>query len=93
VPGARAGRSLDWARLDDYLARWGGGVVVKRLGYLVEALSLPIPDLDRRLKRWQGLLSRGISLLEPAAQDDGPVVTRWRIRANVAVTASERNTR
>ena len=84
---------LDWARLDDYLARWGGGVVVKRLGYLVEALSLPVPDPDRRLERWQGLLSHGISLLEPAAQDDGPVVTRWRIRANVAVTASERNAR
>jgi predicted transcriptional regulator of viral defense system len=88
-----SGRSLDWARLDDYLARWGGGVVVKRLGYLVEALSLPVPDLNRRLERWQGLLSRGISLLEPAAQDDGPVVTRWRIRVNVAVTAPERNAR
>ena len=88
-----SGRSLDWARLDDYLARWGGGVVVKRLGYLVEALSLPVPDLDRRLERWQGLLSKGISLLEPAAQAKGPVVTRWRIRVNVAVTAPERNAR
>jgi len=91
--GRASGRSLDWARLDDYLTRWGGGVVVKRLGYLVEALSLPLPDLDRRLERWQGLLSYGVSLLEPAAQADGPVVTRWRIRANVAVTASEKNAR
>jgi predicted transcriptional regulator of viral defense system len=89
---------LDWAQLDDYMARWGGGAVVKRLGYLVEALSvrlsahdeaLPVPDLDRYLERWQGLLSHGISLLEPTAGDDGPVVTRWRIRVNVAVTASE----
>jgi predicted transcriptional regulator of viral defense system len=92
--GGAVGQSLDWARLDDYLARWGGGVVVKRLGYLIETLSvrlsahdqaLRVPDLDRRLERWQGLLSRGVSLLEPAAQDDGPVVTRWRIRVNVAV--------
>jgi predicted transcriptional regulator of viral defense system len=84
---------IDWARLDDYLTRWGGGVVVKRLGYLVEMLSLPLPDLDRRLERWQGLLSHGISLLEPGAQADGPVATRWRIRANVAVATSERNAR
>jgi predicted transcriptional regulator of viral defense system len=76
---------LDWTRLDDYLTRWGGGVVAKRLGYLVEALSLPVSDLDRRLERWRELLSQGISLLEPAAQTKGPVVTRWRIRVNVAV--------
>lgn len=82
--------NLDWARLDDYLTRWGGGVVVKRLGYLVEALSLSVPDLDRRLERWRELLSQGISLLEPTAQARGPVVTRWRIRANVAITAFQR---
>jgi predicted transcriptional regulator of viral defense system len=82
--------NLDWARLDDYLTRWGGGVVVKRLGYLVETLSLPVPDLDRRLERWRELLSQGISLLEPAAQAEGPVVTRWRIRENVAVATPER---
>ena len=82
---------LDWPRLDDYLARWGGGVVVKRLGYLVETLSLPVPDLKYRLERWQGLLSQGISPLEPAARAEGPVITRWRIRANVAVAAPGRN--
>jgi predicted transcriptional regulator of viral defense system len=90
---------LDWARLDDYLNRWGGGAVVKRLGYLVEALSvrlsahgeaLPVPDLDRRLEQWQGLLSQGISLLEPAAQARGPIVTRWRIRVNVDLTTPRR---
>jgi predicted transcriptional regulator of viral defense system len=83
--------NLDWARLDDYLIRWGGGVVVKRFGYLIEALSLPVPDLDHRLERWQGLLSQGVSLLEPAAQAEGPVITRWRIRVNVAVTTPGRN--
>jgi predicted transcriptional regulator of viral defense system len=84
---------LEWAKFEDYLTRWGGGVVVKRLGYLVEALSLPIPDFDRRLERWQGLLSHGVSLLEPGAPADGPVITRWRIRANVAITAPGRSAR
>jgi len=82
---------LDWTRLDGYLARWGGGVVVKRLGYLVETLALPIPDRERRVERWQGMLSQGISLLEPTAGTKGPVATRWRIRVNVAVSTPERD--
>jgi predicted transcriptional regulator of viral defense system len=61
------------------------------LGYLIEALSLPIPDLDRHLERWRELLSQGVSLLEPAAHAEGPVVTHWRIRANVAVTKPGRD--
>lgn len=76
---------VDWTRLDDYLVKWGGGVPVKRLGYLVEALALPIPDLEQRLQRWQTSLSRGISLLEPGAGPSGPVVTRWRVRLNVDI--------
>lgn len=76
---------LDWTRLDDYLARWGGGAAVKRLGYLVDLLSLPIPDRDFRLERWQGMLSKGISPLEPGAGISGPVVTRWRVQVNVTV--------
>ena len=83
--------SLDWMRLDGYLARWGGGVVVKRLGYLVETLALPIPDRERRMERWQGMLSQGISLLEPAAGAKGPVATRWRIRVNVAASTPGRD--
>jgi predicted transcriptional regulator of viral defense system len=75
---------VNWGRLDDYLTRWGGGAPVKRLGYLVEALALPIPDLEQRLRRWQGMLSQGISLLEPGMGAAGPVVTRWRLRLNQA---------
>jgi predicted transcriptional regulator of viral defense system len=73
---------VDWERLDDYLARWGGGAPVKRLGYLVETLALPIPDLEGRLQRWQGMLSQGISLLEPGPSAAGQVLTRWRLRLN-----------
>jgi predicted transcriptional regulator of viral defense system len=76
---------LNWPQLDDYLAQWGGGVVVKRLGYLVETLPLPIPGRDERLARWQGMISQGISPLEPGVGAGGPVVTRWQIRVNVTV--------
>jgi predicted transcriptional regulator of viral defense system len=69
---------MDWPKLDSYLKRWGGGTVVKRLGYLVEGLKLPIPGREKRLAEWQKMLSRGISSLEPGAGQLGPVVTRWR---------------
>ncbi len=81
---------VDWVRLDRYLDRWGGGVVVKRLGYLVEVLALPIPDSDHRMQSWQELLSQGISPLEPGANAWGPVATRWRVRVNVDVATQGR---
>jgi predicted transcriptional regulator of viral defense system len=84
---------VDWGRLDDYLTRWGGGASVKRLGYLVEALALPIPDLEQRLQRWQGMLSQGISLLEPGSNAAGPVVTRWRLRLNLDISNWRREVR
>jgi predicted transcriptional regulator of viral defense system len=80
---------IDWPKLDGYLKRWGGGTVVKRLGYLVEGLKLPIPEREKRLAEWQMLLSRGISSLEPGAGRSGPVVTRWRLRINVDALSPE----
>ena len=74
---------VDWKRLDTYLARFGSGAVYKRLGYLVEALGIPIPQAEARLARWRSHLSAGISPLEPGAGDKGRTATRWRIRANV----------
>jgi predicted transcriptional regulator of viral defense system len=85
-----AAMDIDWPKLDAYLERWGGGAVVKRLGYLVEHLRLPIPQREQRLGRWQQLLTSGISALEPGAGPAGPIVTRWRLRLNVALPAAGR---
>lgn len=76
--------SLDWEKVDKYIAQWGGGVIAKRIGYLVETLSLPIPDRELKLKNWQSFISKGISLLEPGAGRTGPVVTRWGLQINVS---------
>jgi len=78
---------IHWERLDQYLEGWGGGAVVKRLGYLVETLK--IPGQEERLARWQGLVTRGISPLEPGAGNHGPVRTRWQVRINVFITENE----
>ena len=37
-------QSINWKKLDQYLLKWGGGTVVKRLGFLVENLGISVPD-------------------------------------------------
>jgi predicted transcriptional regulator of viral defense system len=78
---------INWEKLDQYLKRWSGGTVVKRLGYLVEVLKLP--DQEDRLIRWQSLITRGVSPLEPGAGNLGPVRTRWQVRINVPIVENE----
>jgi len=74
---------IDWPRLDAHLARFAVGTIYKRLGYLVEALDIGIPNVDERLASWKSRLTKGISPLEPGGGAGGPTVTRWRIRVNV----------
>jgi predicted transcriptional regulator of viral defense system len=81
---------VNWERLDGYLVRWGGGAPVKRLGYLVEALDMRVPERKLRLQAWQAMISRGVSALEPGGGHSGPVITRWQVQANVAVSGGRR---
>lgn len=76
-------RDVDWTKLDAHLVRFGVGAVYKRLGYLVEALGIPMPQVETRLAMWQSHLTAGISRLEPGGTDNGRTVTRWRLRVNV----------
>jgi predicted transcriptional regulator of viral defense system len=78
---------INWDKLDQYLNQWGGGTVVKRLGYLVEALKLP--NQEARLNHWQSLITRGVSPLEPGAGAHGSIQTRWQVRLNVPITEIE----
>lgn len=78
---------LNWDKLDGYITQWGGGVVVKRLGYLLETLK--IPEQTARLERWQAWVKSGISLLEPGYPARGQVETRWQIKVNVPVQRNE----
>jgi predicted transcriptional regulator of viral defense system len=81
--------SIDWEKLEHYLEQWGGGVVAKRLGYLVETLSLPIPARDSKLSHWQTMISKGIGQLEPGFVRSGPIVTRWQLQINVSLESQE----
>jgi predicted transcriptional regulator of viral defense system len=86
------GRMLDiaaayWQRPDadpqlllKYALKIGRGVVFKRLGYTAQCYA--DPD-EGWLLVCRDLLSKGVSLLDPAGPNEGPIVTRWRIRDNV----------
>ena len=75
---------LDWDRMTMYLRRFGSGSVVKRLGFLVEALGLTHPPEPGMLDRWLDLLSAGISRLDPSTpRAPHRIATRWRIEVNL----------
>jgi predicted transcriptional regulator of viral defense system len=76
--------SVNWNKLDRYMLQWGGGAVAKRLGYLVETLQISVPD--KMLERWQELVTKGISLLEPGLERKGRVITQWQLQVNVDVS-------
>lgn len=79
-----AQEELDWDLLEEHLDRLGSGAVVKRLGYLVEAMQLDVPDRSTRLSRWREKISAGISDLDPSSRrEQGRILTRWGIRVNV----------
>ena len=76
----------DWQTLVEYGDRLGNRAVFKRLGYLLEAAELERTELVDECRQ---RISAGISLLDPGAPASGPRISRWRLRANVAVARDE----
>ena len=92
VPAAAAALLAAWPALDplrltEYLVRFEGGTVPRRLGYLAERMGLLPPD-DPLLARWRELIGAGYSLLERGGPATGPFVRRWGLRDNVAGLAT-----
>ena len=84
VKALRSADPIRWAQIDDYLARMGSGAVVKRLGFLVERMNLPIPEREERLARWRERLSQGLARLDPSSPRKAHRIdTRWRVRVNL----------
>lgn len=67
--------------LVDYGDRLGNRTVFKRLGYVIEALGLDLPDI---LAACAERRSEGISALDPKGPKGGRRSMRWRLRVNVA---------
>jgi predicted transcriptional regulator of viral defense system len=68
-------------RLIDYALRLGVGAVVRRLGYLLDFYQIAAPD---DLNRLRSSLSATYALLDPMLPAEGPHVSSWRLRMNVA---------
>jgi predicted transcriptional regulator of viral defense system len=58
--------------------------VIKRLGFLIEAMELAIPDREPRLAAWARNLTAGLAMLDPSSgQTNHRIATRWNLRVNV----------
>jgi predicted transcriptional regulator of viral defense system len=66
-------KDLDRRKLYGYAARMGNMAVVKRLGFLMEALGLG----DANMLRQQVELSKGFSLFDPLLPRKGKHNRRW----------------
>ena len=85
---AAASSEIDWKRLDEYLDRFPNRTVLKRLGILADLLSLDIQDRKTRLARWRGMISAGVTLLDPGgSRTSGRINSGWGIRMNVPIAS------
>jgi predicted transcriptional regulator of viral defense system len=67
-----------------YCEEFGNRTVFKRLGYIIEALSVDAPAVAQAcIDR----ISRGISRLDPHGPTGGPILTRWNLRINAEIRA------
>lgn len=76
-------RRTDLERLTEYALRMRNGAILKRLGYLIGHLSLPVGDFP---ERWRRMLPAGYVRLDPQRPASGPLDYRWRVRVNVPET-------
>jgi len=70
-----------------YAERMGNTAIVKRLGYLVESLSINV-DLEI-LSKMREMISFGMSALDPTRPKKGKYNTRWNLLLNVSKEALE----
>lgn len=74
--------------LVDYASRMGNRSLIKRLGYLIDTLKLPIDAaLTQRLR---DELGKGYSLLDPLGRRSGGYDKRWMLRLNLKVMLREK---
>ncbi len=77
---AWAEQEIGLQRLTDYANRMRNRAIFKRLGYLVELMSLPA---DGFREIWQGALSKGYAQLDPTRPEEGRFDGRWQVQVNV----------
>nr|MDO8100843.1 type IV toxin-antitoxin system AbiEi family antitoxin [Candidatus Njordarchaeota archaeon] len=77
-----AKEKVSMEKIVNYAERVGNTTIVKRLGYLMESLSLKV-DSEILLKM-RGMISPGMSALDPTRPKKGTYNTRWNLLLNVS---------
>lgn len=65
-----------------YAERMGNTAIVKRLGYLVESLDMNVDS--EILSKMRGMISPGMSALDPTCPRKGTYNTRWNLLLNIS---------
>jgi predicted transcriptional regulator of viral defense system len=78
----------DEQTLLSYVSRRGNRTVYKRLGYLIEALSLDAADLAEACR---SRISSGFTVLDPTVRVRGRLSKRWNLWVNIAVHPAGRS--
>jgi predicted transcriptional regulator of viral defense system len=75
----RSKEKIDYEKLFDYCKRFKAQSVIKRLGFLLEALNINNPILNKL----QELKTTSFILLEPSYEKKGKLISKWSIQQNI----------
>ncbi len=77
-----AKEKVSMEKIVNYAERMGNTAIVKRLGYLVESLNISVdPEI---LSKMRGMISPGMSALDPTCSKKGTYSTRWNLLLNIS---------
>ena len=68
--------------------RMGNSAIIKRLGYLIETLDIPVDP--NTLAKMRKAISQGMSALDPTMHRKGTYTTRWNLLLNVSKESIEK---
>jgi len=77
-----AKEKVSMEKIVSYAERMGNTAIVKRLGYLVESLNMNVAS--EILSKMQGMISQGMSALDPTRPKKGTYNTRWNLLVNIS---------
>src|SRR3972149_2609920 len=77
-----AKEKVSMEKIISYAERMGNTAIVKRLGYLVESLKMNVDS--EILSKMRGMISQGMSALDPTRPKKGTYTTRWNLLVNIS---------
>lgn len=70
----------------EYAIKYGKGSVIKRIGFLAQQFEAPVSN--DWLEKCRGLISKGISSLDPSSPRKGKISSSWNLQVNLPISSS-----